>query len=439
MPTPLYDAVKKYADQEPFRFHMPGHKGGPVPLMAELKWMTPIDLTELPPTGNLYEGGEPFASAQALWAKEFGFEYCQFLTGGSTQGIHTGLALCCPPGSKVLVDRNCHRAVFNAMALLDLEPIYLERPWLGEESLIGPISPETVENMLCQCPKIKTVCITAPTYAGVLSDVGTISRLVHAHGGKLFVDGAHGAHLPFLGQAPFWEADGVVVSAHKTLPTLGQGALLFTNGMDPDRVRQLASVFGTSSPSYPIMASMDTAREWMVKWGHHDYRRTALRVAQLREQFPSLREKTLSLDPTRFVLSVQNGPAFTRALEKRGVYPEMEDGGHVVFICTPFDNSFSLSALERRLEELREQMGPCPPIPAPPLPEQAMSPRQALFAPSRVWPLEDCEGEVAACQIAPYPPGVPVVAPGEVISKKSLAYLKQIGYNIKSEVRIAAL
>ena len=98
MPTPLYDAVKKYADQEPFRFHMPGHKGGPVPLMAELKWMTPIDLTELPPTGNLYEGGEPFASAQALWAKEFGFEYCQFLTGGSTQGIHTGLALCCPPG-----------------------------------------------------------------------------------------------------------------------------------------------------------------------------------------------------------------------------------------------------------------------------------------------------------------------------------------------------
>ena len=111
----------------------------------------------------------------------------------------------------------------------------------------------------------------------------------------------------------------------------------------------------------------------------------------------------------------------------------------MVFICTPFDNSFSLSALERRLEELREQMGPCPPIPAPPLPEQAMSPRQALFAPSRVWPLEDCEGEVAACQIAPYPPGVPVVAPGEVISKKSLAYLKQIGYNIKSEVRIAAL
>ena len=87
----------------------------------------------------------------------------------------------------------------------------------------------------------------------------------------------------------------------------------------------------------------------------------------------------------------------------------------------------------------KRQMGPCPPIPAPPLPEQAMSPRQALFAPSRVWPLEDCEGEVAACQIAPYPPGVPVVAPGEVISKKSLAYLKQIGYNIKSEVRIAAL
>ena len=147
MSTPLYDAVRKYADQEPFRFHMPGHKGGPVPLMAELKWMTPIDLPELPPTGNLYEGGEPFASAQALWAEEFAFEYCQFLTGGSTQGIHTGLALCCPPGSKVLVDRNCHRAVFNAMALLDLEDYiavkekcltdYEDRPAWSEKMLVN--------------------------------------------------------------------------------------------------------------------------------------------------------------------------------------------------------------------------------------------------------------------------------------------------------------
>ena len=183
---------------------------------------------------------------------------------------------------------------------------------------------------------------------------------------------------------------------------------------------------------------MDTAREWMVKWGHHDYRRTALRVAQLREQFPSLREKRLSLDPTRFVLSVQNGPAFTRALEKRGVYPEMEDGGHVVFILTACDGEEALDRLESVLEGMEEQMGDSAPLPPPPLPERVLSPRQAQFAPAEVLPLERTEGRVCTCQLAPYPPGVPVVAPGERIGKKELAYFRQIGYNNR-EVTVAAM
>ena len=435
MPTPLYDALRRYADREPARFHMPGHKGRSLPL-AELKWLAPIDVTELPGTGNLYEAGEPFDAAQALWAEEFGFDHCQFLTGGSTMGIHTGLALCCKPGDRVLVDRGCHRAVFHALALLDLEPVYLERPWLEGEGLAGPVSLKAVEQVLEEQPDIKTVCITSPTYTGVLSNVGAISRMVHARGGKLFVDGAHGAHLPFLGLAPFWGADGVVVSAHKTLPAMGQSALLFTSGMDPDRVRQMASVYGSSSPSYPMMASMDAARDWMVKWGREKYGRAAVQVARLRSRFPSLRpEGGLSLDPTRFVLKVKDGPAFARALEERGVYPEMEDGGHVVFICTCHDDDTVFRWLTRALEELEDQIGDAPPIPAPPIPEQVLSPRQALFAPSLVWPLEDCEGEVSACQIAPYPPGVPVVAPGERITKKELAYLQKIGYNMLSEVR----
>lgn len=436
MPTPLYDALHGYAGCEPLRFHMPGHKGKFLPV-PELAGLAAIDVTELPPTGNLYEAGEPFHSAQRLWADLFRFENCQFLTGGSTMGIHTGLALCARPGEKVLMDRSCHRAAFNALALLDLEPVWLERPWLTEENLIGPIFPEYVEKMLCRNPDIKTVCITSPTYAGVLSNIGAISRVVHAHGGKLFVDGAHGAHLPFLGLAPFWEADVVTVSAHKTLPTMGQAALLFFDGFELDRVRQMASVFGTSSPSYPILASMDLARQWMEEVGAWEYQRAALRVAGLRQKFPSLRPQFgLSLDPCRFVLKVKDGPAFAAALEERGIYPEMEDGGHVVFICTAQDSDEGFRCLERALEELRHLTGDGPAIPAPPIPERVLSPRQALFAPVREWPrpLKDCQGEIAACQIAPYPPGVPVVAPGERISKKELAYLQKIGYNMLSEV-----
>lgn len=430
MPTPLYDALRAYADREPARFHMPGHKGRSLPL-AELKWLAPIDVTELPGTGNLYEPGAPFDSAQALWAQRFGFERCQFLTGGSTQGVHTGLALCCAIGGRVLMDRGCHRSAFNALALLDLEPVWLERPWLERENLTGPISPGAVEAALEEHPDIKTVCITSPTYSGVLSDIGAIFPVVHAYGARLFVDGAHGAHLPFLGLEPFRGADAVAVSAHKTLPAMGQSALLFTHGFEPGRVRQLASVYGTSSPSYPIMASMDAARDWMEQWGVHKYPRTAARVAELRGKFPSLRPGNgLSLDPTRLTLKVKDGPAFAQALERRGIFVEMSDGGHVVLICTCHDEEPTFRRLEKALEELRPELGDCPPLPAPPEPpEAALTPRQALFAPRETVPLADSAGRVCACQIAPYPPGVPVIAPGERIEKKHLAYLREIGYN----------
>ena len=120
----------------------------------------------------------------------------------------------------------------------------------------------------------------------------------------------------------------------------------------------------------------------------------------------------------------------------RGIYPEMEDGGHVVFICTPQDLAENFDRLEEVLDQLRPMMGPCPPLPPPPVLSRRLSVRQALFAKSELLPLENCEGKISACQIAPYPPGVPVVAPGEVISKKELAYFVQIGYNVKSEVRV---
>ena len=437
MPTPLYDALKAYAAGSPARYHMPGHKGKylPVPELADL---APLDITELPLTGNLYTAGAPFDEAQRLWAEVFGFDTCQFLTGGSTMGIHTGLTLCAKPGNRVLIDRGSHRAVFHALALLDLEPVYLERPWLTGENLIGPVSPEEVEQQLRQNPDIKTVCITSPTYAGVLSDIGAISSVVHAHGGRLFVDGAHGAHLPFLGLDPFSGADAAVVSAHKTLPVMGQSALLFANGFDPDLVRQRASIYGSSSPSYPMMASMDAARDWLLgEEGRHAYRRTARHVLELREKFPSL-GRGLPLDPCRLTLKVKDGPAFTKQMEEQGVYPEMEDGGHVVLICTAQDSGGDFFHLEQVLKELQDQMGDCPPIPAPTLPKRVLSPRQALFAPNKTRPLKDCEGEVAAAQIAPYPPGVPVVAPGEQITKKELAYLREIGYNMLSEIRVVS-
>ncbi len=432
MPTPLYDALRAYAKSKPARFHMPGHKGRPLPA-PELARAAVLDVTELPGTGNLYEAGAPFDAAQELWAELFHFDCCQFLTGGSTLGILTGMTLLCPPGSRVLMDRGCHRSVYNALALLDLEPVFLERDWLPEDSLGGPIRPEQVEERLLAHPDIRAVCITSPTYAGILSDVWAISETVHRHGARLLVDGAHGAHLPFLGLNAFDGADVVAVSAHKTLPAMGQSALLFANGVEPERIRHAASIYGSSSPSYPLLASLDTARQWLVE-NPGAYHETAAAVVELRGRFPSL--DGLPLDPCRLTVRSGDGFALKKALEEKNIWPEMADSGHVVFICTARDREKNLEKLERALTELRERLGPCPAVAPPPAPERVWSPRRALFAPTRRIPLEEAEGEISAVQVAPYPPGVPVIAPGERISKKALEYLRETGYNIRAEISV---
>lgn len=433
MSTPLYDALCAFVQSDPLRMHMPGHKGKLIP-MAQYDALAPLDLTELPPTGNLYDGGDVIEQAEQLWARAFGMDGCLFLTGGATQGLHTALALTARPGDTVLVDRGCHRSVFHAMGLLDLYPVYLSRPWLSGPGVTGPISPEEVEQALSSRPEIKTVCITSPTYYGVLSDIPAISRVCRRHGARLVVDGAHGAHLPFLGDLSHSAADVLVVSAHKTLPAPGQSALLFVNGISMEQVRPMAAVFGTSSPSYPMLAALDCVRDWMEKEGHRVYAQTAQWIADLRGRTPSLTPADTRLDPTRYVLCCEDGFGLQQKLQQRGIWPEMADVGHVVCIMTCADSRQDVDRLERALEELALPDRPRMFLEPPPPARQVCSMRQALFAPVEHLDLEQAEGRVAAQGVAPYPPGVPVIAPGEAVDKKLLSYLRKLGYNSRIAV-----
>lgn len=420
MSTPLYHALTAFVDTDPLRMHMPGHKGKGLPGWEQL---VQLDFTELPPTGNLYEAGGAIGEAEALWAKATHMDECLMLTCGSTQGIHSALTLACPIGSTLLVDRNCHRSVYHTMALLDLTPVYLMEK-----------TPQGVEKILRIAPEIKTVCITSPDYYGRLYDVAGISEVCHRFGAKLVVDGAHGAHLAFLGINHYCGADLVICSAHKTLPALGQAALLFSSGaFTGENLRRAASIHGTSSPSYPILTSMDLARAWMEsEEGQERYRTACQRVKKMRQKFPALNCE--NLDPGRLTLRVKDGYEVERRLQEQGVWPEMADRGHVVFIVTGADSMEDLDRLEQALDALNLQ-GDDMQYPMPPTPEIVLRPRQALFASAQVLSLSECEGKISACQIAPYPPGVPVVAPGEVITKKHLAYLQEIGYNNR-DIRI---
>ncbi len=427
MPTPLYDSLCDLAAQQPLRLDMPGHHGKPLPV--EVPWPTHIDFTENGHTGDLFGGrGDAIEAAEGLWASRFGFDACLFLTGGSTQGIHTGLTLLAGADGHVALDRGSHRSAYNALALLGLTPHYLTRPWLKEEGIAGPILPETVETLLKTNPKIKTVCITSPTYYGVLSDIPALAAVCHAHGARLMVDGAHGAHLPFMGYEGYRAADVVVMSAHKTLPAPGQTALLFANGQSLDELRRAGSVYGSSSPSYVMMAALDTVRAYMEETGTQRCTFVGNIVEHLRKKYPSVATEGLELDPLRLTLCCGDGFALAERLRRRGIYPELADSGHVVFIFTCADEEADVRRLMTALDGLAvEGCAHCPPPPH--LPEMALTPRQALFAPRERGELWRSEGRIAACQVAPYPPGVPVIAPGERIEKKHLVYLKEIGYN----------
>jgi len=431
VPTPLYDALRVLAAQTPLRMHMPGHKGTPLPL-PELAGYAALDFTELSPTGDLFAGDGPIREAEELWASCFHMPHCLFLTGGSTQGVLAALTLACPVGSTILLDRNSHRSAYHAMALLDLHPVYLYRPYW--EDLPGPITPDQVDRMLQDHPEIKTVFLTSPTYYGIQSDLPALAQVIHRRGGYLVVDAAHGAHLPFLGSMDHTAADLVVFSAHKTLPAPGQSALLCAGGAFSHRqLRRAAAIYGSSSPSYPMMAALDCCRDWLEQEGHIAYHKTAYQVAQLRQDFPALTGD--ALDPCRLVI-LGDGFALRDGLEAQNVFPELADRGHVVLICTCADRQAQFDRLRRALYAILPQTGShSQPLGPPPEPELVLSPRQAQFSPTEACVLSRAAGRISACQIAPYPPGIPVIAPGERITKKTIAYLSQIGYNMETEIQ----
>lgn len=197
--TPLYDALRAFAGAEPLRMHMPGHKGRPLPL-PELAG-SPPGCDELPPLAICTPAADPLRPPRPS-----GPGFSTFSTVFSSPGAPPRAYIlpwrCLPAGEQVLLDRGCHRSAFHALALLDLYPVFLERPWLSGPGVAGPIAPEELERQLSLHPGIKTVCITSPTYYGVLSDIPTLARIAHAHGAVLAVDAAHGAHLPFWGIMP---------------------------------------------------------------------------------------------------------------------------------------------------------------------------------------------------------------------------------------------
>ena len=264
MSTPLYNALRALAAQNTARFHMPGHKGQPA--FPGFDALFAIDFTETYGTGNLYEAEGPIRQAEQLAAAFFRVTDCHFLTGGSSQGIVAMLGAVCGDGGKVLLDRACHKSAMHACALFDLEPAFLSPDVLPYAGCGGVIDLAAAEEALQANPDAAALLVVSPNYYGVMQPIAELAALCHRCGKKLLVDGAHGAHLDASGcRNPVAAgADAAVLSAHKTLPALGQAAYLLCGpSIDSAGLRRFEAMCGTSSPSYPIMASLDLAREFL--------------------------------------------------------------------------------------------------------------------------------------------------------------------------------
>lgn len=438
-------------------FHVPGHKQGrgawPAwhALLGEAVFA--LDLTELPDLDNLQDPSGIIKEAADAAAAYFGAEETFFLVNGTTAGVLAMFLAVCRPGDYVLVPRACHQSVVHGMILSGANPVYLPVRFHREWGLPGALQTrdlDTALNSFASPPR--ALLLFHPNYYGLAGELKAQVQLAHARQVVVLVDEAHGAHFCTSSRFPVPSlrvgTDLVAQGVHKVLGAFTQAALLHCRGdlVDREMLRQALRIIQTSSPSYLLLASLDVARyqcsQEEKKWEEAallgmDLRRKVSQIPGLFAPGEELKEVpgVVSFDPTRLLVNVKGLgiSGFTAAAwlrRERRILVEMADFYHILFILGPGDLDFAAS-LRDALAALAEAFGPScgtpkvhfPKIRDLPLPRQVITPRDAFSAPRREIPLTSAEGKIAAEVVAPYPPGIPVICPGEEISAEALAYL----------------
>lgn len=424
MSAPLYEALVRHRRLGRSSFHTPGHKNSPAALPPDLY---SLDFTELPDTDSLFEASGPIREAEQRAAAFFGTARTCFSAGGCTLCIQAMLRLAEPNGGRILCSRVIHRSAVNAMALLGLTPV-----WAMPQDF-----PAAVEKY----PDVKAVYVTSPNYYGQIMDIAAISAACRKCGIPLLVDSAHGAQLMFTQpklHPLIFGASMTADSAHKTLGVLTGGAWLdIGDARYAEGAKEAMALFGSTSPAYPVMASLDWARNWLE---HHPaaFLPVQQQVADLRR---FARERGIAFpagqcDPTRLTLRTSSvGLTGTRAAEifrETGVEPEFADGSYLVLIATPFNTEEDFRRVRCAIEKFPTGK-PLPDGPElPPIPPAEVGLREAVLAPAETVELASSVGRVAAEAACPCPPGVPVTMPGERITKEAAEFLRGYGFlNIK--------
>lgn len=432
----LFDSLQKYKNLKRSSFHTPGHKGKAIKNADFFG----LDYTELPFTDSLYEASGIIKQAEDSLSDLYGSKRSIFSCGGNTLCMQAMIRLCAPSGGKILCDRVAHRAAISAFALLGLDAVWVSREIDETTGITKRISVEDIEEKLKGESEIKAVYITSPDYYGILQDIKSISEVCEKYNVPLIVDNAHGSHLKFLGMGLHPLEQGATMSAdsaHKTLPVLTGGAWLHINDEKfCEEAKNAMALFGSTSPSYSVMASMDLCANWLQTRGEAEYQNLMGDVAEVKKLAQSsgiyIPDESIS-DPCRITLGVWKigltGEEFRDFLYKFKVEPEFCDENYVVLIPSPFNTQIDWTRLKMAVKKAKQiakkELGIKSFLPK--LPQKSMSIRKAVMSVKKCVDVREALGKVAAEIACPCPPGVPIVMPGEVIGKDEIDALINYG------------
>lgn len=456
--TPLFTGLIKHAKKNPIQFHIPGHKKG-AGIDPEFRKFIgdnalSIDLINIGPLDDLHHPHGMIRDAQTLAAEAFGADHTFFSVQGTSGAIMTMVMSVCSPGEKIIVPRNVHKSVMSAIIFSGATPIFIH-PALDERLGISHgITIESVERALEQHPDAKGLLVINPTYFGISANLNEIVHIAHSYRVPVLVDEAHGVHIHFHHELPLSAmqagADMAATSVHKLGGSMTQSSVLNVRDglVSPKRVQAIISMLTTTSTSYLLLASLDVARKRLVTEGKELIEQTLKLADKARKEINNIpflycvgkeilgTKSTYDYDPTKLIISVKDLGVTGYDVEvwlreNYQIEVELSDLHNILCIITPGDTKKEIEILVNALQKLATQhhqfakkIDP-PAVQVPNIPLLALSPRDAFYAETEVVSFEQSQGRIIAEFIMVYPPGIPILIPGEIITKDNLDYIKQ--------------
>jgi len=457
--TPLFSALKELRDRKITHFDVPGHKRGNG--ITEFKnyfgdAMLECDVNSMKCLDNLSNPTSVIQQSEKLMAEAFGSDFSFLLVNGTSSGVHAMIMSVCRPGDKIILPRNAHKSAINSLIMSGAIPVYVKPKISEEHGMAMGVTVEDVESAVAKNPDAKAVLLINPTYYGVTSDIKSIIKSAHRHGMAVLLDEAHGAHFNFHDDIPEsgikLGADMAAVSMHKTGGSLTQSSVLLLNEglIDRNTVKTMLNLSQTTSASYLLMSSLDVARKNLVLNGEgilDDLIKLCEKTRNEINKIPGMtcfgkeligQSGVADYDVTKLAVNVSEMgmmgfEVYDILVDEYNIQVELGDVYNILAIASVGDTEESLSNLVEALKDISKKYK------KEPLKVRSfknishttiISPRQAFYSRKVIVDLDDSVGEISGESVMAYPPGIPIVTPGEKITKEIVQYIKLLKENM---------